>query len=251
MARGKNNEQKQDVKAIRHRQIKDGDKPTKAKKSDATVKDAKKAVSKGRKRKTSPGKESKREQEVTQSVAVDAAASKKVDYHYWEKEENLELIRQWARNGLSMQQIAENMGINRATLYRWIKISCDICDSLRESRIKADTHVENALYKKATGFIQEVIKPMKIRRADYDPETGKKICDYDEIVYVKDQVYIQPDTTAIKYYLSNKQPDKWREKVEHVIDKEEEIGGVIILPPVMERKDEPAENNMGATAEAD
>lgn len=237
--RGNSDEQTKNAKSVGQRQKTKRDTKTKKKPDAAAKKDAAKTAKKSRAKKDAANRSG-------------SSLNKVKDYHYWEKEENLELIKQWAMNGLSMQQIAENMGINRATLYRWAKISCNICDSLRESRLKADTHVENALYKKATGFIKEVIKPMKIRKAEYDPETGKKICDYDEIVYVKDQVYVQPDITAIKYYLGNKQPAVWKDKVEHVIDTEAEIGGVIELPLVLERTDEPTKkNSMETAAEAD
>lgn len=198
----------------------------------------------------------------TKDSGSGAAASKKVSpatarmlkrIAEWERPEKLELLRAWARDGLSMDQIAHNMGFKkRDTLYKYAQLSVGIMDSLRKGKEESDSEVENTLFKKCNGFIQEVLKPMKIRKAEYDPETGKKICDYDEIVYVKDQIYVQPDTVAIKYYLSNRRPDKWKDKIEQVIDTEADTSGVVLLAPVLEKNHEPTEeSDMGTTTETD
>lgn len=207
-------------------------------------------------KKKSDAAASKNKSNAGEKVAADqaknsgsgAAASKKVSpatarmlerIAKWERPEKLELLRAWARDGLSMDQIAHNMGFKRRdTLYKYANLSADIIDSLRKGKEESDSEVENTLFKKCTGFFQEELKPMKIRKAEYDPETGKKICDYDEIVYVKNQIYVPPDIVAIKYYLSNRLPGKWREKVDHTIETDEGIYGVIEIPAVLERTDD-------------
>ena len=40
-------------------------------------------------------------------------------YQDWITPEGLSLVQGWARDGLTDEQIAGNMGINVATLYRW------------------------------------------------------------------------------------------------------------------------------------
>ena len=70
-------------------------------------------------------------------------------YDEWLTEEGLVLIGGWARDGLSKEQIAENMGICRDTLYEWEKKFTDISDALKKGREVADRNVENALYKNA------------------------------------------------------------------------------------------------------
>ena len=39
----------------------------------------------------------------------------------WTSEENLIKLTAWARNGLNDEQIANNIGISRQTLYKWRK----------------------------------------------------------------------------------------------------------------------------------
>ena len=84
-----------------------------------------------------------------------AAASKKVSpatarmlkrIVEWERPEKLELLRAWARDGLSMDQIAHNMGFKRRdTLYKYANLSADIIDSLRKGKEESNSEVENTL----------------------------------------------------------------------------------------------------------
>lgn len=213
------------------------DESNKAKSTKNTRQDTKKRRQTAKKSDAAAKKEAKVAAGDAKKVS-NAAAAKNKRIAKWEEEENLILLEGWARDGLSMEQIAYNMGISKKTLYNWQLSSLPILHSLRKGKEESDSEVENTLFKKCNGFIKEVIKPMKIRKAEYDPETGKKIYDYDEIVYVKDQVYVQPDTAAIKYYLSNRLPEKWREKMDHTIEADESIYGVIEIPAILERTED-------------
>ena len=70
-------------------------------------------------------------------------------YKYWLTDEGLTLARGWARNGLTDEDIAKNMGIARGTLYEWKKTYPNINDALKENKEIADLAVVNALYQKA------------------------------------------------------------------------------------------------------
>jgi len=67
----------------------------------------------------------------------------------WLTEEKLIVLRGWARNGLTDEQIAFNMGINVSTIYEYKNRYPEIAEALKESKEEADLAVENALYKKA------------------------------------------------------------------------------------------------------
>ena len=73
-------------------------------------------------------------------------------YEYWLTPEGLVLLEGWARDGLTDEQIAHNMGINKATLYRWKEKYCDICNALKIGKAVVDRQVENALLKRALGY---------------------------------------------------------------------------------------------------
>ena len=72
-------------------------------------------------------------------------------YEYWITPEGLLKLGGWARDGLTDEQIAKNMGISRSTLNEWRKKYPDISDTLKRGKEIADVEVENALFKKAIG----------------------------------------------------------------------------------------------------
>ena len=123
----------------------------------------------------------------------------------WETPKGLDILRGLARRGLSDEDIAKSIGINKATLYRWKAKSAVISDTLKEGKLVADLAVESALFKKATGFTVTDTKTTSF----LDKETG-------ELVEGKAEVttkHVLPDTLAIMFWLKNRRPDLWKDKV--------------------------------------
>ena len=52
----------------------------------------------------------------------------------WNNEDGLLRIAGWARDGLSNEQIAKNMGINVSTLYDWQKKYGEFAEALKKAR---------------------------------------------------------------------------------------------------------------------
>ncbi|MEB7449883.1 helix-turn-helix domain-containing protein [Staphylococcus chromogenes] len=125
--------------------------------------------------------------------------AKRPDINDWLEPEKLVQIQGWARDGLTMDQIAYNMGITKPTLYKWQKKNDNLVNALKVGRDSTDRQVENALFKNAIGFHY----------------TEEQITDDGEVVEV--QKYSKPNTTAQIFWLKNRKPDEWREKqnVEH------------------------------------
>ena len=121
-------------------------------------------------------------------------------YEYWLTPEGLIKLEGWARDGLTDEQIAKNIGINRDTLYRWKKAHSDISDALKRGKEVIDRQVENALLKRALGYT-------------YDEITFEGD---DEVKRVRKQVV--PDTTAQIFWLKNRKPEEWRDKREIIKD---------------------------------
>jgi len=93
-------------------------------------------------------------------------------YEYWLTEEGLLLLEGWARDGLTDEQIAHNIGISISTLNNWKNKYVEILESLKKGKEVVDYAVENALLKNA----------------------------------------LKGDTTAQIYWLKNRRPVKWRDK---------------------------------------
>lgn len=73
-------------------------------------------------------------------------------YQEWIAEEGLLLIEGWARDGLTDEQIAHNMGIGVRTLYVWKDKYAQILQALKRGKEVVDRQVENALLKRALGY---------------------------------------------------------------------------------------------------
>lgn len=152
----------------------------------------------------------------------------------WTTERNLKKIEKWREDGLSASQLAEKMGISRSTLYSWLKENPDILDAYTRGGGCADAEVINMLYQRCIGYTKTVKKPQKIRQIEYN-EDGKKIKEYDEVIFVDEEIYVPPDTAAQKFWLTNRDSGNWKaeSKIE-VTAKEIDEGGVVMLPEVKE-----------------
>ena len=121
----------------------------------------------------------------------------------WLEEDKLILLEGWARDGLSEEQIAKNMGITRPTLWDWKKKELNIFNALKKGREVADYEVENALFKRALGYTIQ-INEQKIDKDGCVHDTTR-------------DMHIPADTTAQIYWLKNRKPKEWRDKVEQEI----------------------------------
>lgn len=74
---------------------------------------------------------------------------------------------------------------------------------------RQDAAVEQALYQSAVGGVRPVSKLFKLKRVEYDDQTGKKVREYEEIVTGTEEVYDTPSTTAQQFWLKNRLPRQW------------------------------------------
>ena len=132
-------------------------------------------------------------------------------YEKWLEPENLILIEGWARDGLTNEQIAHNMGIAYSTLKEWKNKYSAISATLKKGKEIVDREVENALLKKAFGYNAQVNKTFKVKEIYYD-DKGRR-CEKEKLVTAVDEVHIPSDTTAIIFWLKNRKPEQWRDKV--------------------------------------
>ena len=125
----------------------------------------------------------------------------------WLKKDKLILLEGWARDGLTDEQIAKNIGISRASLHEWKKKEVGIFDALKKGKEVIDFEVENALLKRALGY-------------EYEEETYEN-----GILTKKVKKQVPPDTTAQIFWLKNRKKEQWREKVE-VVKTDEDLQNI-------------------------
>ena len=169
-------------------------------------------------------------------------------YTEWLTNEGLLKIEGWARDGLTDEQIAINIGIKRPTLYDWKKKYSDISDALKRGKEIVDRQVENALFKSATGYeytertakvVDRDEEVIEAERREYEnrykldnPEaTNQQIKDAavkavptrERIVFLEVDKQVAPNPTSAIFWLKNRKPEKWRDKQEI-----EHSGGVTV-----------------------
>lgn len=115
-----------------------------------------------------------------------------------EDKNNLILLEGWARDGLTNEQIAHNIGIGERTLYEWINKFPQVSQALKKGKEVIDYIIENDLFKKA---------------------------------------HEEKNLLAMIFWLKNRRPDKWRDKPVEKIDLED-IPIIIDNIPPPENKDE-------------
>lgn len=133
-------------------------------------------------------------------------------FQKWLTPDGLMLLEAWARDGLSDEQIARKMGISCSTLYDWKKKFLEFSEALARGKEPVDVEVENALHKLALGYTVPVQKTFKIKRVFFD-EKGRR-CEAEELAVGYDEVHVPANVNAQKFWLANRKPEAWREKVE-------------------------------------
>ena len=131
----------------------------------------------------------------------------------------LDKIEEWAKMGLAEGQIANNLGIARSTFEKYKSTSKELMDTLKRGKEVANYEVENALYKKATGYTIKEKVPYKLKDTYYD-DNGNK-CINERIEVVETEKEIPADVVAIKFWLVNRDRQNWKDNPsKYELDKE-------------------------------
>ena len=112
-------------------------------------------------------------------------------------------VRSLARRGLTVGEIARDVGVSRSTLNKWVAENAELSDALNEGRQSADSKVEESLYRKALGFTYTEKKTIVANGKDGQQQTARI-----EIV----EREVPPDTTACIFWLKNRMSGQWREQ---------------------------------------
>jgi hypothetical protein len=127
------------------------------------------------------------------------------------------LIEAWARDGLILDDIANNLNIAKSTLCEYQNQYTELSDSLKRGKDEVDIIVENSLFKRALGYDFEEITQEPL----FNAVTGEPILDSNgeqKIAVTKIvRKQVVPDTTAQIFWLKNRKSKEWRDRheVEH------------------------------------
>jgi len=113
-----------------------------------------------------------------------------------------QLAEAWASTGRTEDEIAEKLGVAKATITNWKNAHPDFLAALKRGKAEPDDRVEACLFARATGYDHEAVKI-------FMPAGAKAP------VYAKYTEHTVPDVTAQIFWLKNRRADRWRDRVEH------------------------------------
>jgi hypothetical protein len=158
-------------------------------------------------------------------------------YEQWLEPEGLALLGGWARDGLTDEQIAHNIGISRSTLKVWKNKFPAISATLKAGKEVVDRMVENSLIKRALGMTvsnitykmvpvkDDVLKAHRTRflneyRLEHPDLTLKElkliateqVPTYERIPIIEQKNELAPSEAAAMFWLKNRKPKQYRDQ---------------------------------------
>lgn len=127
----------------------------------------------------------------------------------------VEQAQKLALMGATDKQMADFWGVSEQTLNTWKHTHPEFLESLKAGKLIADGTVVQSLYRRANGYSHGAVKILQY-------EGAPVIVPYTE--------HYPPDTTAAIFWLKNRQPALWRDKVE--VDQNHNIDGDAFSSPL-------------------
>lgn len=117
---------------------------------------------------------------------------------------NLDQIEKWKADGKSIRWICGQLGVSKSLFYNVCKDESNgLMESVKKGKDVAVSKIEDTMFRSALGYSRLAKKYHKVKRIEYDPVTGKKVFEGEEIVEVVEEVYYPPDNTAGIFLLKN------------------------------------------------
>lgn len=116
------------------------------------------------------------------------------------KQEYAEQALKLCRLGAKDSELADFFQVSEQTINSWKKAHPEFLESLKGGKGLADAEVADRLFKRATGYEHQAVK------ISATPDGREHVTEYIE--------RYPPDTTAAIFWLKNRRPDLWRDKVE-------------------------------------
>lgn len=129
---------------------------------------------------------------------------------WWLGEDGIQLVTSWRRNGITLNEIRERIGIAQGTFDAWRQESKELDDALMLTDDLVDGMVEGSLFKRAMGYDYE-------EETYTIDETGRKVLA--RVV----RKHVPADVKAIAMWLYNRRQDFWRSQQAALPESDEDI----------------------------
>jgi hypothetical protein len=117
--------------------------------------------------------------------------------------EYVEKARLMCRFGATDMDLADEFGVRVQTIWNWRCKHSEFFDALLEGKDAFDDRIERSLAQRAAG---------------YSVHVEKVYCSDGQIIRAQTVEHYPPEIGAIKLWLGNRRPDKWKDKQEVKLD---------------------------------
>jgi len=118
------------------------------------------------------------------------------------------LLRNAIINGDKIQEICDSWQISSFTFYRWLEIHPEMLKAYQQGLTVVDAQVTESLLKNATGY---EYTETTVKESGEGGQTSKEVITYHK--------HRPGDTSAQRFWLSNRRPRAWGEKKEITVSK--------------------------------
>lgn len=161
----------------------------------------------------------------------------RAEYKKWLEPDNLTRLRSWARDGLTNEQIAKKIGVRRQTISEWSKKYPDIADALKKGKEVVDSEIEDSLISVMKKHTITTTQYKMVKKDDFNLKaerskfaniykldhpnatkneiliaTAENVDVYEKIPVSKTVTEVDPNTSAIIFWLKNRRPDVYRDQ---------------------------------------
>lgn len=137
----------------------------------------------------------------------------------------LDRVRMWRGDGAELNEIAKKLGISRTTLFEYQDKYPDFADALKTGEQVMNSKVEDSLIKECVGYEYE--ETTTTTTAIIDKKTGQ-VSSLEKVEKRTTKRYARPSVTAIAYFLNNRVPSKWKNRVVTTIEEVESVDDTIL-----------------------
>ena len=117
--------------------------------------------------------------------------------------------------GATDAELAGFFEVAESTLHLWKLEHFEFSESVKRGKMVADSNVAAALYKRATGYRYLEVHKQRLESVSLESQVGNNVPNTDDTILTKlIEKEVSPDPGAALNWLKNRQPKKWRDKVE-------------------------------------
>jgi hypothetical protein len=128
----------------------------------------------------------------------------------------IERAKKLAMEGATDKQLADSFDVSEQTLNNWKKKYPEFLEALKKGKDDADSQVVASLFHRACGYSHPDVH----------------ISNFQGVITVTPITkHYPPDTTAAIFWLKNRKPEEWRDKMEHTGKDGKDLAVVAAVDP--------------------